>query len=78
MGQRFYKIKGRTLEDAYRKMREKFGSDALVINTRQTTEGGILGLFGQKLVEITASVPETGRKDRPYGKSNLTMKKESV
>jgi len=65
MGQRFYKIKGRTLEDAYRKMREKFGSDALVINTRQTTEGGILGLFGQKLVEITASVPETGPALRP-------------
>jgi flagellar biosynthesis protein FlhF len=65
MRQRFYKIKADTLEDAYRHMRRRFGHEAIVISTRQTTEGGLLGYFGRKQVEITAAVterPEVGER----------------
>lgn len=58
MPQEFRKIRGRTLEEAYRKMRQQFGDDALVVSTLQVTEGGLFGLFGERLIEITASVPQ--------------------
>ncbi len=57
MSQRFYKIRGDTLEAAYRTMRAKYGADAVVMSTRQVAEGGILGWFARKHVEITVSVP---------------------
>lgn len=58
MRQRFYKIKADTLEEAYRHMRSRFGHEAIVINTRQVTEGGVFGYFGRRQVEITAAVTE--------------------
>lgn len=56
MSQKLYKIKAGTLEEAYDRMRRKFGDDAIVLNTRQAVEGGMLGLFGRRVVEITVSV----------------------
>ena len=55
MPQKLYKIKAASLEEAYDRMRRKFGDDAIVLNTRQAVEGGILGLFGRRIVEITVS-----------------------
>lgn len=56
MGQKFYKFRAETLEEAYRAMREKLGQEAIVIRTTNVTEGGILGgWFGIKRVEVTAS-----------------------
>ena len=57
MGQKLYNVRGRTLEEAYQKMRRKFGAEAVAISTHQVTQGGVFGLFGEKLVEITISVP---------------------
>lgn len=56
MGQRFQKVRGATLEEAYRKMQAKYGLDAVVVSTRQVTEGGVFGYFGKRMVEITASI----------------------
>lgn len=58
MAQKLYKIKAASLEEAYDRMRAKFGADAIVLNTRQAVEGGILGLFGKRVVELTVSVTE--------------------
>lgn len=56
MQQKFYKFKAETLEAAYRAMREKLGDEAIVVRTTSVTEGGIFGgMFGQKLIEVTAS-----------------------
>lgn len=57
MAQQFHKLRARTLEEASRLVRQKFGPEALVINTAEVIEGGILGYFGRKMVEVTASVP---------------------
>ncbi len=57
MAQQFHKLRARTLEEASRLVRQKFGPEALIINTAEVTEGGILGYFGRKMVEVTASVP---------------------
>ncbi|MCC6142629.1 MAG: hypothetical protein IT368_02370, partial [Candidatus Hydrogenedentes bacterium] len=62
----FHKVRGHTLEEAYRKMRRRFGADAIVVRTATVSEGGILGFFGRKMIEVTASVPEApGQQQRP-------------
>lgn len=58
MAQRFFKIRGRSLEEAYRSMRDRFGAEAVVVGTHQVQEGGFLGFFGEKRIEITVSVPD--------------------
>lgn len=60
MGQKLFKIKASTLEEAYDSMRKKFGQDAIVLNTRQSVEGGILGFFGRRMVELTVSASTPG------------------
>jgi len=60
MGQRFFKVRAGTLEEAFRKMRRQLGPEAVVISTSQVSQGGLFGLFSEKLVEITASISETG------------------
>lgn len=60
MQQKLYKIKAATLEEAYQRIRRKFGEDAVVLNTRQAVEGGILGLFGRRVVEVTVSATVPG------------------
>jgi flagellar biosynthesis protein FlhF len=62
----FHKIRGHTLEEAYRKMRRRYGADAIVVRTATVMEGGILGFFGRKMIEVTASVPDApGQQQRP-------------
>ncbi len=58
MEQRFHKVRGRTLEEAYRRLRQQFGADAVVLRTAEVNEGGILGYFGRRMVEVTAAVQQ--------------------
>ncbi len=46
-----------TLQQAILKMTIDLGKDALLVSHRNIHKGGILGLFGQKMVEVTAAVP---------------------
>jgi flagellar biosynthesis protein FlhF len=57
MAQQFHKIRARNLEEAQRQVRRKFGPEAIVINTADVREGGVLGFFGRKMVEVAVSVP---------------------
>ena len=57
MTQKFYKFKAETLDDALNAMRKRLGNDAIVVRTATVIEGGILGVFGRKLVELTVAAP---------------------
>ena len=57
MRQRFRKVTAPTLEQAYREVRGQYGPDAVVISTQSVSAPGLRGFFGQKHVEVTASVP---------------------
>lgn len=57
MAQQFHKIRARTLAEAWRLVRQQLGPEALVINTSDVRDGGFFGMFGRKMVEVTASVP---------------------
>lgn len=58
MKQRFYKVKARTLDEAYRSLRARFGEQAVVVSTNEFTEGGLFGILGTKRVELTVAVEE--------------------
>ena len=57
MTQQFYKVRARTLDEAWRQVRRQYGPEAIVLNTSDVYEGGIFGIFGRKMVELTACVP---------------------
>lgn len=58
MAQRFHKFRAPTLDEAYQRMRDALGEDAVVLRTTQLKEGAFLGLVGgDNVVEITASAP---------------------
>lgn len=46
-----------TLQQAILKMTIDLGKDALLVSHRNIRKGGIFGIFGRKLVEVTAAVP---------------------
>ncbi len=65
MAQVLKRVRAGSLEEAYRIVRQRFGADAVVLNTAQANEGGFLGFFGRKLVELTVSVPVSPQGRRP-------------
>ena len=58
MGQSLHKFKADTYDAAYQKMVRELGRDAVVVNTSETTEGGLLGFLGYRMVELTARPAE--------------------
>lgn len=46
----------RTLPEAMSQVRAELGPEAVILHTQPVRVGGILGLFGQKMVEVTAAV----------------------
>ncbi|MBI2423772.1 MAG: flagellar biosynthesis protein FlhF [Candidatus Hydrogenedentes bacterium] len=78
MSQRFEKIQGSTLEDAYKNMRERFGEDAVVMNTAQVSTGGFLGLFAKRAVEITAAVPQTAAGPRATSSAERKYREQAT
>ncbi|NIA13078.1 MAG: flagellar biosynthesis protein FlhF [Nitrospiraceae bacterium] len=58
MGQTLHKFKAETYDAAYQKMVRKLGRDAVVVNTSEVTEGGLLGFLGYRMVELTARPAE--------------------
>ncbi len=64
MSQEFHRFRGASLNEAYHRMREKLGSDAIVLRTAQVREEGFLGFFGKKVIEVTAAAaPKSDYRD---------------
>ncbi len=55
---RIKKFIGSTAKEATDKMRQEFGDDAVVLNTRRITKGGLLRPGGTEYVEVTAAYDE--------------------
>jgi flagellar biosynthesis protein FlhF len=58
MAQRFHTFRAPSLDAAYAQMRRVLGGDAVIVRTTQVREGGIWGLLGRTVVEVTASAPD--------------------
>jgi flagellar biosynthesis protein FlhF len=75
-------FRGKTMAEVLREVKRHFGPDAVILNTRTLTRGGLLGLGEKPYVEITAArqladlpeplrrdtlLPRTDRRVRPEG-----------
>ena len=50
------KFIGSTMQEAIAQMRDEFGREAVILDTRLAKRRGIWGLFGKKYVEVTAAL----------------------
>lgn len=57
------------IQEALAKVKSVMGNDAIILQTRRYRKGGLFGLFGRSMVEVTAAVDE----DVPFSKPHLTM-----
>lgn len=72
------------LQEAMIKVKMDMGKDAVIIHTRKFKEGGFLGFFGRKMVEVTAAVEDftgknpnqSGGKPEPAQKVSIDLKPE--
>ena len=76
-------FRAETMADALRKVKQEFGSDAVILNTRTLTKGRMLGLRGQACVEITAapeleSLPPAIKGRKTAGRSRETGQAEGA
>ncbi len=55
---RIKKFTGATAKEAADSMRREFGEDAVILNTRRVTKGGLLGIGGGEYFEVTAAYDE--------------------
>lgn len=55
---RIKKFIGATAKEAADKMRQEFGEEAVVLNTRRISKGGVLGTGREEYVELTAAYDE--------------------
>ncbi|MBU0566510.1 flagellar biosynthesis protein FlhF [bacterium] len=63
---RYKTYEAETLQQAILKMTIDLGRDAILISHRHLKKGGFLGLFGKKIVEVTAALPrkKEGRQEK--------------
>ncbi len=59
---KYDKIRGKSVAECMMKLRSAYGSQAVILSTREVKEGGLLGsgLFSRKLYEIDFMLPEDG------------------
>lgn len=53
---RIKKFEGETLQEALAKVKKDFGPDAVILHTKKYRKGGIFGIFGKEIAEVTAGV----------------------
>lgn len=57
------------MQGALNQVKDTFGNDALILQTRRFRKGGFLGLFGRQFVEVTAAIDDEIQMNK--GQDNL-------
>ncbi|MCX6135314.1 MAG: flagellar biosynthesis protein FlhF [Ignavibacteriales bacterium] len=55
---RIKKFVGPDIKSVTQQMKNELGPDAIVLNTHRVSKGGVLGVLGKELIEITAAIDE--------------------
>ena len=58
MAQKLHKFQAPSLDEAYLKMREQLGDDAVVVRTSQVRQPGLLGFICARAIELIAAAPD--------------------
>ena len=76
-------FRGRTMAETLEQVKQQFGRDAVILNTRTDADGGVLGIGGKPYVEITAApesspLPTRTRRGRIRDGSTATVGAEGA
>lgn len=74
MGQTFRKFEADSFEKAYGRMQSEMGGDAVVVSTAEVTRGGMLGMGGKKMIQLTAAAPSSPKEPGASKRSNAERK----
>ena len=58
-------FEGTSIFEAYSKLKRSLGEDAVILSTKHVKKGGLLGIGGEKFIQITASEASPRRLQRP-------------
>jgi len=64
-----------TMHDAIRTIKHELGPDAVILSTKQIRTGGVLGMFGKTMVEVTAATdmaPVPPSRRQPFASLSTT------
>lgn len=74
------KYVAKSMPEAMTKIRDELGADAVILNSKEITEGGFLGLFKKRKIEVIAALdnkplPKNEQKETKKERSNLMIPK---
>ena len=73
----YRKFRRATVREALSAVKEDLGADALVLSTRMVRSGGLSGLMGARVVEVTAAVERLEMSEERIPASNLRRSDEA-
>jgi flagellar biosynthesis protein FlhF len=68
------KYEAKTMNDAVKMIKSDFGSEAVILHSRTINKGGLMGLFGQEMVEVMAGIDVNIIEKKPIEKKIETQK----
>ncbi|MDH5655769.1 MAG: hypothetical protein OEZ34_07675, partial [Spirochaetia bacterium] len=69
---KYDKIRGESAAECMMKVRSRYGSSAIILQTREMKEGGLLGMMAKTVYEVHFMVEESGESRKPNRKSDLS------
>ncbi|EHQ91600.1 flagellar biosynthesis protein FlhF [Desulfosporosinus youngiae] len=69
---------GDNVSETMGKVKRELGSEAVILQTREFSDGGFFGLFGKKKIEITAAIEEAPVTPKKTSASNYGFSTEGV
>lgn len=73
---RFRKYRGPDVPSVLRRVRRELGEEAVIVKTEEKVEGGILGFFGTRVVEVLVALPDGVSAERPPVGLDLSLPRE--
>ncbi len=73
---KFRKYKGPDVPSVLRRVRRELGEEAVIIKTEEKVEGGVLGFFGTRVVEVLVAVPDDVASERRSSGLDLSLPRE--
>lgn len=66
---RIKKFEADTFQEALSQVKKDFGSEAVILHTKKYIKGGVFGLFGKEITEVTAGIDINLERNRPQESS---------
>lgn len=73
---RFRRYRGPDVTTVLRRVRRELGDEAVIVKTEEKVEGGVLGFFGTRVVEVLVALPEKGESHRRAEGLDIALPRE--